>query len=529
MNRRSMVLIPAVVLLSAACGSDHGSTQPTETSAARTTVVETTGSAGDQRESTYATNAFAPPFDVTVPSWLPAAPTVDESNFVTWEAPDGVRAVRFLVPVNVYPPGSDATILPPQDYLAYLLSQTDHGASFTDVSKTTVGGRPATLVTATTTKSLDGSLGCQKEQMTAAACFGLQPDFVLRIAVVDVGDKTVLIWLRNKAGVDETTELESFNQMLGSVQFSDRAVVATSVSPSSSPSTEAGLAEVSGQLVFDHDDGRGLTLWTVKDGVEQPLFPAVVVEQEYSDWSPDGGRLVFGELLNTGPKIFVSDLHSPPRELATGCAAPCGEDGFAAFSPDGQQLAFRRIYGTNAPESSGIGIVDATGGDATMLTQVPWSQYEDLFPRWSPDGQSIVFARHEHDASGNVTGSSLYVLTVATGALSQLTPPGLSASTPDWSSSGLIVFAPALDEVGVARDVSVIAPDGSGLRNLTAQSVVAGAAVTPRWTADGAHILFSHRTSNGDGAIWIMNADGTDPLPLTHPSKSQIYPTLSPT
>ena len=85
-----------------------------------------------------------------------------------------------------------------------------------------------------------------------------------------------------------------------------------------------------------------------------------------------------------------------------------------------------------------------------------------------------------------------------------------------------------IDEVGVARDVSVIAPDGSGLRNLTAQSAVAGAALTPRWTADGAQILFSHRTSTGDGAIWIMNADGTEPIPLTNPSKSQIYPTLSP-
>jgi len=33
--------------------------------------------------------------------------------------------------------------------------------------------------------------------MAAPDCFGLQPDLVLRIAVVDVGDKALLIWLRN--------------------------------------------------------------------------------------------------------------------------------------------------------------------------------------------------------------------------------------------------------------------------------------------------------------------------------------------
>jgi hypothetical protein len=66
----------------------------------------------------------------------------------------------------------------------------------------------------------------------------------------------------------------------------------------------------------------------------------------------------------------------------------------------------------------------------------------------------------------------------------------------------LIVFAPDIDQEDVPQDVYVIAPDG-------------------------AQILFSRRTGNGDRAIWIMNADGTAPAPVTHASTSQIYPTLS--
>ena len=104
--------------------------------------------------------AFNLPFDVTVPGWLDATPSVEQPNFVTWQSPTVDRAVRFLIPVNVYPPGGTGPTSPPPDYLHYLLAQTDHGAHFADQTQTTVGGKPATIVTATVDNSLDGSLGC---------------------------------------------------------------------------------------------------------------------------------------------------------------------------------------------------------------------------------------------------------------------------------------------------------------------------------------------------------------------------------
>ena len=45
------------------------------------------------------------------------------------------------------------------------LQQTDHGAHFADTTTTTVGGRPATIVTATVDDSLDGSLGCPSQRL----------------------------------------------------------------------------------------------------------------------------------------------------------------------------------------------------------------------------------------------------------------------------------------------------------------------------------------------------------------------------
>ena len=59
------------------------------------------------------------------------------------------------MPVNVYPPGDAASTTPPEDYLAYLLSLKEHGATFADSAETTVGGKPATLMTASITEPLD--------------------------------------------------------------------------------------------------------------------------------------------------------------------------------------------------------------------------------------------------------------------------------------------------------------------------------------------------------------------------------------
>ena len=201
---------------------------------------------GSSTQSTlgYSSTTFVVPFDVTPPAWQDPKPTDEQPNFVTWAAP-GAPAVRFLVPVSVYPAGSNRTADTPEDYLTYLLSQSHHGAHFTDQTETTVGDQPATLLTATSDDSLDGSLGCPAADTAAPDCFGLQPDLALRIAVLQVRENTLLIWLRTDQGLNETdkkNKIQSFEDMLHSVRFSDRSVQspATSSSPTNPISQNPG-------------------------------------------------------------------------------------------------------------------------------------------------------------------------------------------------------------------------------------------------------------------------------------------------
>ena len=188
----------------------------------------------------YTSTSFVVPFEVTLPGWVAPEPAVTEANFVTWEGTDADRGIRFLAPVNLYPPGSTTTTPLPDDYVSYLMSQAEHGAIFSDVVETTIDGLPATVVTATTDHSIDGGLGCQAEGLAAADCFGLQPDLSLRLAVVEVGDHPLLIWVRDINGVD--AEYDTFDAMLSSLQFGEPADISDQPAASTSEVVESSTS-----------------------------------------------------------------------------------------------------------------------------------------------------------------------------------------------------------------------------------------------------------------------------------------------
>jgi hypothetical protein len=182
---------------------------------------------------TYASSKFLVPFEASVPPWLPVRPTEDTPHFLTWEQ-QGLPAIRFMVPVVVFRPGKTTPSPVPHDYSSYLLGQARNGARFGDQAEITIGGRPATIVTATTPVEQAGSLGCPEQHLAAGeGCFGIQPNLSLRIAVLSVNDQTLLIWLRTDAAADPqdtAAKVALFQAMLSSLRFRDQTP-----GPSSSP------------------------------------------------------------------------------------------------------------------------------------------------------------------------------------------------------------------------------------------------------------------------------------------------------
>ena len=321
-------------------------------------VSETTidGSVGDQ-PVTYSSTTFAVPFDVTLPEWVAPEPAAEEPNFVTWEGSEVDRAIRFLAPVSLYPPESMTLGTPsalPDDYLSYLFSLADYGATFDDVVETTVDGLPSTVVTATTDRGLDGSLGCQAEGLIAADCFGVQSDFTLRLAVVEVGDQPLLIWVRDIGGA---AEYDTFDEMLASVHF--RPTTETSAQPASTASSDSEAAATTGSQVSTEAAGGRIAF-------SRPL--------------PDGGV----ETYTVNPDGSGEQLVEIPE---------LNEDwGRAVWSHDGQQLLLSNIVrfdqqGELLPFRPATARPDGSEFNLLELPEFPFDMY---CTAWSPDDQQIL-------------------------------------------------------------------------------------------------------------------------------------------
>jgi hypothetical protein len=214
---------------------------------------------------TYATTSFAIPFEVTAPDWSPVSlPSAQRPHLVMWESPD--RAVRFFAPVTVLQPPEVTEIEVPDDYVAYLLSQSDVGVSFDDVVETTVGGRPATIVTATSANSIDGLLGCEGQHIPGVECWGLGAEFTYRIAVIDTENGTLLVSERDPLDAGPI-DYSSFEAMLASLRFPEDVVpptepaVATTAPVASDPRLPEGeyrTAELTRDQLIEAGVANGL-------------------------------------------------------------------------------------------------------------------------------------------------------------------------------------------------------------------------------------------------------------------------------
>jgi hypothetical protein len=114
---------------------------------------------------TYVSKAFVVPLTVTGDTSLKSPPNPDSPHLLSWDtANSSTNKFRFLMPVNLYLPDSSTPEAPPKHYLKYLRGFTKLGAQFSNVTKVTVDGHPATLMSATATPAsggvFDGSLGC---------------------------------------------------------------------------------------------------------------------------------------------------------------------------------------------------------------------------------------------------------------------------------------------------------------------------------------------------------------------------------
>ncbi len=174
-----------------------------------------------------------------------------------------------------------------------------------------------------------------------------------------------------------------------------------------------------------------------------------------------------------------------------------GLEEFPSISPDGRAIAF-----TASVEGTRQILVRLLAGGAPLVVTKDGDDHQQ--PRWSPDGNSIVYF-----SAGDGDGQQGAIWTVpALGGSPRRLLPSISGA--DVSRSGRLTYFRLADR---AIQLVTAELDGSGVRVVIGSS--AGYHRHPRWSPDGRWIAFQQ----GDGVrddIFVVAADGGEPRRLTN-------------
>jgi Tol biopolymer transport system component len=251
----------------------------------------------------------------------------------------------------------------------------------------------------------------------------------------------------------------------------------------------------------------------------------------HADWSPDGERLAFDTEPEDGEQIWTVDADGTNAQVVMCAGAACGPAASPAWSPDGRYLLFNRALPREAGQEYdrvAIEVADLATGATRLVAASPvaGTEYvEYIGPRWSPDGTHIVFTVMRYPVpptDENILGSS--IATVAADgsdgdAPRVLTDPAMFGNYPDWSPDGeRIVLSTyplgSFPQTTKATNLYMIAPDGTGLTQVTRFGENDTRATQPTWTPDGQRIVFTDIERDPSDPyrrlVALIDADGSD-------------------
>jgi serine/threonine protein kinase len=194
--------------------------------------------------------------------------------------------------------------------------------------------------------------------------------------------------------------------------------------------------------------------------------------------------------------------------------AESGVEWFPSLSPDGRWMVF------SGQQSGNRDIYLQGVGGQVPIDLTPDSPANDDQPAFSPDGERIAF-RSERDGGG------IFVMGRTGEAVRRVTDRGYR---PTWSPDGLrLAFSTENVEMNPGNSEStgelwVVNADGTEPLRLTTDD-----AILPSWSPHGQRIAYARRlVARPQAGLWTVAADGTSPVALLTDGFRNWSPVWSP-
>ncbi|MGD9913713.1 MAG: Tol-Pal system beta propeller repeat protein TolB [Rhizobiaceae bacterium] len=204
-------------------------------------------------------------------------------------------------------------------------------------------------------------------------------------------------------------------------------------------------------------------------------------------FSPTRQEITYMSYESGEPQVYLLQIETGQRELVGKFP---GMTFAPRFSPDGQKVIFSLLRDDG---NSNIFAMDLRSRNTTRMTS---SNAIDTSPSYSPDGSKVVFTS---DRGGQ---PQIYVMGADGSGQTRVSFGGGSYSTPVWSPRGdLIAFT---KQAGGEFQIGVMKTDGSGERILSTGFAQEG----PTWAPNGRVLMF-FRESAGSGGPRLYSIDLT--------------------
>jgi Tol biopolymer transport system component len=248
------------------------------------------------------------------------------------------------------------------------------------------------------------------------------------------------------------------------------------------------------------------------DGTDVRQVTDIKGRDQKPTWSSDGTKL--GWVHGAG-QFWVHDVETGRQRMVINIRG--GVDSGVVWSPDGSKLAYSKA--TPDGKEADIYVMKADGTDQNNLTNTP--SVEEWEVTWSPDGSKLAYTRHTWPTTRE-NQPDIYVMN-SDGTnpvnLTDTLPEFMSVANPTWSPDATkiaFISCPWAEYRGRCG-IYVMDADGTNPVNITSPTTpdLYG---PPVWSPDGTKMAF-HTCLGDDGQncnIYVMNADGTNPVNITN-------------